>query len=327
MKWTGRVVTDTRGRSSPMKTTSRSRRSTFTPLRTRTEHTHLRKAMRKMIADAVEELRRALEWTNEANVLGDVECGWTDDDLRGWLTMGPVHVEWLRDPYGDGLDDWIAVDVSIDGVPFDSDGYSHLRDAVKDAARTTMEWQHFCDEDIRDGVVSWLEHRGEFFDVLGPQDDEDGDSWTITWGDVMVRGSYDNDGAFVWSVVNPETADYLDGDASDDADAVIDAMEQVATDPLVEAWVETIAAETAEDDWAVRSSEDQMTVWIRSSITFNLSRRAYYESVGYREGRIELEHRIGTGEWTPYDEMLPEDEEDVRRMAREAYAWVRSIDD
>lgn len=279
--------------------------------------------MNEKIADKVEELRGALEWTDEANALGgEVDCGWSDDDTRGELHMGPVSVEWLLDPYGDGLEDWVAVNVAVDGTPFDADGYSYLEDAVKDAARTTMEWQHYCDEAIRDEVVSWLEHRGEFFDVLGPQDD--GDSWTITWGDVMVRGYYDKDGAFVWSVVNPETADYLDGDASD---AVIDAMTQCAKDPMVEAWVETIAVETAEDDWAVRSSEDQMTVWTRSSITFNLSRRAYYESAGYEEGRIELEHRLGTGEWTPYDEMLPEDEEDVRRMAREAYAWVRSIDD
>lgn len=280
--------------------------------------------MNEKIADKVEDLRRALEWTDEANALGEVECDWNEDDTIGALTMGPVHVEWLRDPYGDGLEDWVAVNVSIDGVPFDSDGYSHLEDAVKDAARTTTEWQYYCDVEIRDEVVSWLEHRGEFFDVLGPQD---GDSWTITWGDVMVRGYYDKDGAFVWSVVNPETVDYLAGDASDDADAVIDAMTGCAKDPMVEAWVETVAVETAEDDWTVRSSEDQMTVWTRSSITFSLSRRAYYESVGYGEGRIELEHRLGTGEWTPYDEMLPEDEEDVRRMAREAYAWVRSIDD
>lgn len=275
--------------------------------------------MTETIAESVEDLRGALEWTNEANALGDVKCGWTDDDTRGWLRMGPVSVEWLRDPYGDGLEDWVAVNVAVDGTPFYADRYSYLEDAVKDAARTTMEWLHWCDANIRDEVVSWLEHRGEFFDVLGPQDD---DSWTITWGDVMARGYYDKDGAFMWSVVNPETADYLDGDASDDADTVIDAMMECAKDSMVEAWVETVAVETAEDDWAVRSSEDQMTVWTRSSITFNLSRRAYYE-----EGRIELEHRIGTGEWTPYDEMLPEDEEDVRRMAREAYAWVRSIDD
>lgn len=285
--------------------------------------------MSESIADKVEELCGALEWTNLANAFSDgaVDCGWDEDDTRGWLRMGPVLVEWLRDPYGDGLEDRVAIDVTVDGELFDADGYSHLDDAVKDAARTTMEWQHYCDEDIRDDVVSWLEHRGEAFDILGPQDDEEGDSWTITWGDVMVRGYYDKDGAFVWSVVNPETADYLDGDASDDADAVIDAMTECAKDPMVEAWVETVAMETAEDDWAVRSSEDQMTVWTRSSITYNLSRRAYYESVGYGEGRIELEHRIGTGEWTPYDEMLPEDEEDVRRMAGEAYAWVRSIDD
>lgn len=280
-----------------------------------------------MIADAVEETCSALERTSEANALGEVECDYSADDTRGWLHMGSVEVEWLRDPYGDGLGDWIAVNVSVDGVPFDADGYSDLGDAVTDAAHMTLEWQHYRDGEIRDAVVEWLEHRGEFFDTLGPQDGEAGDSWTITWGDVTVRGCYDKDGAFVWSVVNPESGDCLDGDADDDADAVIDAMTEYAKDPMVEAWIETIAVETAEDDWSVRSSEDQMTVWTRSSITHNLSRRTYYESVGYGEGRIELEHRIGTGEWTPYDEMLPEDEEDVRRMASEAYAWVRSIDD
>lgn len=279
------------------------------------------------IADVVEDLRGALEWTDESYALGgEVDCGWSDDDTRGWLRMGPVEVEWLRDPYGDGQEGWIAVNVTADGELFDVDGYSDLRDAVTDAAHTTMAWQHFRDEDIRDEVVSWLEHRGEFYDILGPQDDEEGDSWTITWGDVMVRGYYDKDGAFVWSVVNPESVDYFDGDASDDADAVIDAMTKCARDLMVEAWIETVAVETAEDDWSVRSSEDQMTVWSRSSITFNLSRRAYYESVGYGEGRIELERRLGTGEWTPYDEMLPEDEEDVRRMAGEAYAWVKAVD-
>lgn len=283
--------------------------------------------MTETIADVVEELRRALEWTDEANALGgEVDCGWSDDDTSGWLHMGLVSVEWLCDPYGDGLDDWVAVNVSVDGEPFDTDGYSHLDDAVKDAAHTTVEWQHYCDENIRDEVVSWLEHRGEAYDILGPQD-EGGDSWTITWGDVMVRGYYDKDGAFMWSVVNPESVDFLEGDASDDADDVIDAMTECAKDLMVEAWVETVAAETAEDDWVVRTSMDQMTMYMHSSVTYSMSRRAYYESIGYGEGRIELEHRIGTGEWTPYDEKLPEEEEDVRRMAREAYAWVRSIDD
>lgn len=279
----------------------------------------------KTIAEQVEELQEGLAWTNEATALGDPECEWYPDDTRGWLRMGPVTVDWDRDPYGDGQEDWIAVTVSVDGQPFDYDGYPHLDDAVKDAAHTTMEWQHWCDEDIRDEIVSWLEHRGEFFDILGPQDVHD--SWTITWRDVSVRGYYtEDDGTFEWSVSNSETADYLDGDATDDTDAVIDAMTECASDPMIEAWVETIAVETAEDDWAVRSSDDQMTVWTRSSITYNLSRRAYYESIGYGEGWIELEHRIGTGEWTPYDEHLPEDEDDVRRMAREAYAWVKAVD-
>ena len=283
--------------------------------------------MNEKIADKVEDLRGALEWTNKAYVLSDgtVDCGWSDDDTRGWLRMGPVSVEWLRDSYGDGQEDWVAVNVSVDGTPFDVDGYAHLEDAVEDAAYTTTEWHHHCDREIRDAVMEWLDDRYEIYYLDGPHDDHD--SWTITWHDVSVQGYYDDSGAFVWSVSNAESGDNLDGDASDDADAVIDAMTECAEDPMVEAWVEAVAVETAEDDWAVRSSEDQMTVWTRSSITFNLSRRAYYESIGYGEGRIELELRIGTGEWTPYDEMLPEDEEDVRRMAREAYAWVRSIDD
>lgn len=277
------------------------------------------------IADKVEETRSALEWTDEANALGgEVECDYSADDTSGWLTMGPVRVEWIRDAYGDGLEDWVAVDVAVDGEPFDTDGYSHLEDAVTDAAHMTLEWQHYCDGEIKYAVIAWLEENDESFDILGPQNAHD--SWSITWGEVMVQGYYAADGAFLWSVVNPESGDCLDGDANDDADAVIDAMIECAKDPMVEAWVETIAVETAEDDWAVRSSEDQMTVWTRSSITFNLSRRAYYESVGYGEGRIELEHRIGTGEWTPYDEMLPEDEEGVRRMASEAYAWVKAVD-
>lgn len=282
----------------------------------------------EMIADKVEELQGDLKWTNEAYALSarEIDCGWDDDDTHGWLTMGPVHVEWQRDPYGDGQEDWVAVNVSVDSTLFEHDGYPYLDDAVKGAAHTTAEWQHWCAEGIRDEIMSWLEHRGEFYDILGPQDAHD--SWTITWGDVSVRGFYtEDDGAFVWSVSRSETGNYLDGDATDDADAVIDAMIECASDPMVEAWVETIAVETAADDWAVRSSDDQMTVWTRSSITYNLSRRAYYEPVGYGEGRIELEYRIGTREWTPYDEMLPEDEEDVRRMAGEAYAWVRSIDD
>lgn len=277
--------------------------------------------MNEMIADAVETMRSALEWTDEANAMGDVECGWSDDDTSGWLRMGSVSVEWQRDR----LEDWVAVDVTVDGEYFDVDGYSHLDDAVKDAARTTVEWQHYRAGEIRDGVVDWLDERDETYFLEGSQDVHD--SWTITWADVSVQGYYGEDGAFEWSVSSSESGDYLDGDASDDADAVIDAMTEYAKDPMVEAWVETVAVATAEDEWAVRSSEDQMTVWTRSAITFNLSRRAYYESVGYGEGRIELEHRIGTREWTPYDEMLPEDEEDVRRMASEAYAWVRSIDD
>lgn len=276
-----------------------------------------------MIADAVEEMRSALEWTDEANVLGEVDCDYSADDTCGWLTMGPVRVEWICDAYGDGLEDWVAVNVMVDGEPFDTDGYSDLRDAVTDAARTTAEWQRWCSEDIRDKVMAWLDHRGECYDV----DTEEDGSWTILWCYTCVQGEFKDDSAFEWSVSNSQSADYLEGDASYDADAVIDAMTECAKDPMVEAWVETVAVETAEDNWAVRSSEDQMTVWTRSSITFNLSRRAYYESVGYGEGRIELEHRIGTGEWTPYDEMLPEDEEDVRRMASEAYAWVRSIDE
>lgn len=282
--------------------------------------------MNETIADVVEGLRSALEWSDEANALGDVECDCSVDDNNGWLTMGPVRVEWLRDPYGDGVEDWVAVNVSVDGEPFDTDWYPHLEDAVKDVARTTMEWQHYRDGEIRDGVATWLEERGEAYNLDGPQDNEPGDAWALSWGDVMVRGYYDGDGAFVWSVVNPESGDYLDGDASDDAEAVIDAMTECAKDPMVEAWVETVAVETAEDDWVVRTSEDQMTLYVHSSIAYGLSRRAYYEPMGYEEGRIELEYRVRGSEWRPFDEYLPEDEDDVRRMAGEAYAWVKAVD-
>lgn len=280
--------------------------------------------MNETIADCVEELREQLAWSDEANALGDVECDYDDDDMQGWLTMGSVRVEWTRDMYGDGQEGWIAVNVAVDGEPFDTDGCSHLDEAVKDAAHTAVEWQEYRDSEIRDGVVAWLEARGESFDVLGPQDVHD--SWMITWGYTTVRGFYDEDGAFVWSVVNPESLNYLDGDASDDADAVIDAMTECAKDPMVEAWVETVAVETAEDDWSVRTSEDQMTVYMHSSIAYGMSRRAYYEPTDYEEGRIELEYRVRGSEWRPFDEYLPEDEEDVRRMAGEAYAWVKAVD-
>jgi hypothetical protein len=278
--------------------------------------------MNETIADAVEGLRSQLEWTDEANALGEVKCDWQDDDTSGWLTMGPVRVEWLRDPYGDGDEDWAAVSASVAGEPFDADGYSHFDEAVRDAARRTVEWQHYRADEIRDGVVEWLDERNEAYYLDGPQDVHD--AWTISWNNVMVRGFYDDDGAFVWSVSNSE--DFLDGDASDDADAVIDAMTVCAKDPMVEAWVETVAVETAEDDWSVHTSEDQMTVFMHSSPTYSMSRRAYYEPTGYEEGRIELEYRVHGSEWRPFDEHLPEDEEDVKRMAGEAYAWVKAVD-
>ena len=278
--------------------------------------------MNEMIADAVEETRSALEWTDEANALGEVECDYSADDTRGWLTMGPVRVEWIRDAYGDGLENWVAVNVTVDGEPFDTDGYSDLGDAVTDAAHMTLEWQHYRDEGIRAEVVSWLEHRGEFFDILGPQNVHD--SWTITWGEVMVQGYYAVAGAFLWSVVNPESGDFLDGDANDDADAVIDAMIECAKDPMVEAFREEIEEATADDNWAVRTSDDGLTVSM-SDPTYAQSRRIYYEAVGYGEGRIELEYRLGVGEWRAYDERLPEDEADVHAMAREAYEWVKEV--
>ena len=274
------------------------------------------------IAESVESLRKALVWSEESAALGDPVADWNDDDTIGTLTMGPVHVEWLRDPYGDGLEDWIAVNVSVGGVPFDDDACNDLEEAVKNATRTTVEWQQWCAEDIRDEIMSWLDGRDERYDI----DTEEDGVWTILWGATCARGEFDGDGAFQWSVSNSETADYLDGDASDDADAVIDAMIECSRDPMVEAWVETIAVETAEDDWSVRTSEDQMTVYQHSAIAYGLSRRAYYEPVGYEAGRIELEYRVRGSEWRAYDEYLPEDEDDVHRMAGEAYAWVKAVD-
>lgn len=109
------------------------------------------------IGDAVEALARELEWTNEATALGDVDYGYEEDDSRGWLVLGDglVRVTWERDPYGDGMDDWVAVSVEVSDEPYDADVYSHLSDAVLDAAHTTAAWQQYCDTNIRDGVVEW----------------------------------------------------------------------------------------------------------------------------------------------------------------------------
>lgn len=283
--------------------------------------------MEKTIADVVEELRSQLEWTDEANALGDVECGYSADDTSGWLTMGPVRVEWTRDMYGDGNTDWVAVQVSYDGIPMeDQDDYSELEDAVKAAAHRTDAWQKYRADEIRDEIIEWLEQRGEYFDVLGPQDDEPGDAWTITWREVMIRGYFDGDGMFVWSVTNPESTDYLDGGADDDDDAVIEAIERCAADPMAEAWIETIEECTAEDNWSVHVSDDGLTVWM-SEPTYTMSRRATYEPTGYEEGRIEMEYRLRISEWRAVDERLPEDEDDVRAMAREAYEWVKVVSD
>lgn len=282
--------------------------------------------MEMTIADYVEELRSQLEWSDEANALGDVECDYSADDTSGWLMMGPVRVEWIRDAYGDGDMDWAAVNVSVDGVPFEAlDGYSDLAEAVKDAARTTEEWQEYRAEELRDEIIEWLDSRCETYDLQGPEDEHD--AWMIFWHDVSIQGYFtEDDGMFEWSVSNSETADYLDGDADSTDNDVIEAIETCAADPMVEAWVETVAVETAEDDWAVRSSEDQMTVYMHSSIAYGMSRRAYYEPMNYEEGRIELEYRVRGSEWRPFDEYLPEDEDDVRRMAGEAYAWVKAVD-
>ena len=277
------------------------------------------------IGDAVEALARELERTDEASALGGVDCGYDDDDSRGWLAMGDglVRVEWLRDPYGDGADDWVAVNLEVSDEPYDADGYSHLDDAVRDAAHTTAVWQHYRSGEIRDDVADWLDERDETYYLDGPQDVHD--SWTITWRDLSVQGYYTEDGgAFEWSVSNGESGDYLDGDASDNADAVIDAMERLTADPMEAAFREEIEEATADDDWSVRVSDDGLTVSM-SDPTYAQSRRAYYESVSHGEGRIELEYRLGIGEWRPYDERLPEDEADVHAMAREAYEWVKAV--
>lgn len=213
------------------------------------------------IADAVEELRRALEWTSETYALGgEVDCGWDDDDTRGWLRMGSVDVEWLRDPYGDGQEDWVAVNVAVDGELFDSDGYPHLEDAVKDAARTTAEWQHHCDGEIKDAVVEWLDDRHETYYLDGPQDVHD--SWTVTWSNVSIQGYYDDDGRFVWSVSNGGTGDHLDGDASSAPADALAAIEQIAADPMEEAWLETIDDCLAEDD--ARRMAREAYAWVKA---------------------------------------------------------------
>lgn len=279
------------------------------------------------IADVVEELRSQLEWCNEANALGDVECDYDDDDMRGRLTMGPVEVTWTRDPYGDGNMGWVAVSVTYDGVQMDDveDYGPNLDDAVKAAAHRTLAWQEYRADEICDEIIEWLDSRCEAYDVLGPQDDKSGDAWTITWREATIRGYFTKeDGALVWSVSNSETADYIDGGADSTDDDVIEAIEQVATDPMVEAWTETIDELTAEDDWSMRVSDDGRAVWM-SEPTYTMTRRATYEWMGFGEGRIEMEYRLRIGEWRAVDEHLPEDEDDVRRMAREAYEWVKAV--
>lgn len=276
------------------------------------------------IADVVEELRSQLYWSDEANALGDVECDYDDDDMRGWLTMGPIEVTWTRDMYGDGDMNWIAVQVSYDGVQMDDveDYGPNLDDAVKAAAHRTLAWQEYRADEIRDGVVDWLDERGEAYNLEGPQDVHD--SWTVTWRDVSIQGYYNDDGAFVWSVSNGETGDCLDGAADSDPDDVIEAIEQCATDPMVEAWIETITECVAEDDWTVHVSDDGLAVWAHDP-TDAVSRLATYGQVGFGEGRIGLLWRPLRAQWVPSDEHLPEDEDDVRRMAREAYEWVKAV--
>lgn len=279
--------------------------------------------MEMTIADVVEELRSQLEWTDEANALGDVECDWSADDNSGWLTMGPVRVEWLRDPYGDGQEGWIAVNVAVGGEPFDTDGCSHLDEAVKDAAHRTGEWQEYRADEIRDEIIEWLDSRCETYDLRGPEDEHD--AWMIFWRDVSIQGYFtEDDKTFEWSVSNSETADYLDGDADSIGGDVIEAIETCAADPMMEAWIETIDDLTAEDDWSVRVTDDREAVWM-SEPTYTMTRRARYERLGFREGRIEMEYRLRTGEWRAYDEHLPEDEADVHAMAREAYEWVKAV--
>ena len=275
------------------------------------------------IGDAVEDLRSRLEWTVRASALGGIECDYDDDDTSGWLTMGPVDVTWTRDMYGDGDEDWIAVRVSCDGVPMeDQEDYVHLVDAVLEAASRTGEWQRYRAEELRDEIIAWLDSKGEAHDVLGPQDVHD--AWTIDWREVMIRGYFtEDDGTFEWSAMNPETADYVDGGADDD---IIDLIERVADDPMMRAWTDAIEELTAEDDWSVRVSDDGTTVWM-SEPTYTMSRRAVYERTGFGEGRIEMEYRLRIGEWRPVDERLPEDEDDVRRMAREAYEWMKAVGD
>lgn len=117
---------------------------------------------------------------------------------------------------------------------------------------------------------------------------------------------------------------YLDGDADDGADDVIEALGRLAADPMEAAFREEIEEATAGDDWAVRTSDDGLTVSM-SDPTYAQSRRTYYEAGGYGGGRIELEYRLGVGEWRAFDEHLPEDEADVHAMAREAYERVKAV--
>lgn len=176
---------------------------------------------------------------------------------------------------------------------------------------------------VRDAILEALEDCGEPFEVLGPQDV---DAWTISWREVVVRGYHKDDGTFQWSVSNSETGDFLDGDASDDADAVIDRIEQVIVDPVQDAWVETINECLTRDERTMIVSEDRLTVRAYNP-TSAVSRLATYGRVPLGRGRIGLLWRPGEAQWVPHDEYLPENEDAVREMAVKAYEWVRVIDD
>lgn len=279
--------------------------------------------METTIAEGVKALGDELEWTDESVVFGAPDYGWADDDSHGRLVWGPVEVEWTRDPYYDSDEGWVVVNVAVDGFPQETDGCSHLSDAVRDAAHRTEEWQEYRADEIRDEIIEWLDSRCETYDLQGPEDEHD--AWTIFWRDVSIQGYFtEDDGTFKWSVSNSETADYLDGDADSTEDDVIEAIETCAADPMMEAWIETIDDLTAEDDWSVRVTDDREAVWM-SEPTYTMTRRARYERLGFREGRIEMGYRLRTGEWRAYDEHLPEDEADVHAMAREAYEWVKAV--
>lgn len=179
---------------------------------------------------------------------------------------------------------------------------------------------------FRDVIMRTLDECGESFEAIGPQGDEAGDSWTIFWREVIVRGHYDEGGDFVWSAANTETGVSIDGSADDDPNDVAYEIERLAVDPMRDVWIETINKCLAEDDWSgIHVSDDGLTVRAYDS-TSKVTRLATCGQSHFGAWRIGLLWALGDAQWIPHAEMQPENEAGIRAATRRAYEWVKAVD-